>query len=315
MIGSIVQAAEFLKDESELSVICHKSPDGDTIGSGFALYYGLLQLGKRAHILCRDEFPQKFSYLFPEEYSNELKGSLVTVDVASPQLLGKDLEPYANQIALCIDHHTGNTMKASRYLVDSTAAATAEVIFALLLELGVTITPIIANCLYTGICTDTGCFCYSNCTAKTHRVAASLIEFGARSSEINRRMFQTKSIGRLRLERLVMDQLLFLEDGKIAVVPISREDFIATGAVPSDFDGIPAILRSIEGVELAITIKEQKDGEFKISVRTSETIDACEFCKQFGGGGHPRAAGCTLVGEMQDVQEKLCQSAKKWIDG
>lgn len=314
MIGSYEQAAIFLKNIPDPLLICHKSPDGDTIGSAFALYYALLSIGKDINIVCEDEWPEKFSYIYPKNISSKRIGTPITVDVASPQLLGDSLEKYGDDIALCIDHHTENSIKAKECLIDKNAAATAEVVFSLLNLLKVDISPIIANCLYTGLSTDTGCFRYSNCTPNTHKVAAALIEKGANAAEINRKMFEIKSLGSLKLEKVAIDNLELLNGGKVAFSFISREDYISSGAVPSDYDGLPAILRSIEGTELAIMLKEQKNGELKASVRTSEAVDAAEFCKQFGGGGHSRAAGCSFTGSISDVKIKLCESAIRWVE-
>lgn len=314
MIGNYEQAAVFLKNIPDPLLICHKSPDGDTVGSAFALYYALLSIGKEVNIVCEDEWPEKFSYIYPKSISSHLVGTPITVDVASPQLLGESLKKYGNDIALCIDHHTENSIKAKEYLIDKNSAATAEVLFSLLKSLKVDISPIIANCLYTGLSTDTGCFRYSNCTPNTHRVAASLIEKGADAAEINRKMFEIKSLGSLKLEKVAIDNLELLNGSKVAFSFISREEYISSGAVLSDYDGLPAVIRSIEGVELAIMVKEQKNGELKASVRTSEAVDAAEFCKQFGGGGHSRAAGCSFTGSISDVKVKLCESAKRWVE-
>ena len=313
MIDCMEQVAKFLLEQSELLLICHKSPDGDTVGSAFALYYGLTALGKKVNVLCQEDWPESFSYLYPDSAFREREGTPVTVDIASPQLMGAKLEEYANTIALCIDHHGCNSVKATRFLLDEWAAATAEIVFFLLQRMNVSLSQQIANCLYTGICTDTGCFRYSNCTSQTHRIAATLIECGAQASEINRRLFEMKSLGRLRLEQKVLEKLSLFHDGQIAFSELTRSEFLEAGAIPSDFDGIPAILRSIQGVQIAIMVKEQQEGSYKVSVRTSEEVDASAFCRQFGGGGHIRASGCTISGTAQEVKRQLCEAADRWL--
>lgn len=309
------EAADFLKANDDFLIISHKSPDGDTIGCAFSLYYGLTQLGKRAKIACADEFPGKYAYIF-NDYKKEshdfAEKIVVAVDLADKQLFGSLEEKYASNVDLCIDHHPSNTFYAKKTLLRSTAAAASEVMFDVLVELGVALDKNIANALYTGVLTDSGCFKYSNTSANTHIVAAKLIEAGCDYAKINKDLFDTKSRARLAIEKEVIDGLEYHFDNKCAVITITEDMLKRTAVEEGETEGLAALPREIEGVEVGITLKE-KDGGFKVSLRTSELIDASEVCKSLGGGGHARAAGCFLEGSAENAKAVLLEKISKLI--
>ena len=186
-------AAAFLRDRDNFVILMHIYPDGDTVGSASALCAGLRSMGKKAYIKCSHELPSKFDFVSSEFLTCDFEEqTVVAVDVADNKLLGSLDAVYAGRTDLCIDHHGSNVGFAALTYLDS-AAANCENIYHVLCELGVTITKEIANALFLGICTDTGCFKYSSVTAQTHIIAAKLIEAGADAGEINRVMFDTKS--------------------------------------------------------------------------------------------------------------------------
>ena len=168
-----------------------------------------------------------------------------------------------------------------------------------------------ADCLYTGLTTDTGCFRYRSVTPRTHRIAADLLERGARGADINRAMFESKSRGQVEAERLAMDSLRFSSNGLVALVKIPLDIYGKTGASESDLDGIASLPREIQGVVLGVTLKE-KEGKVKVSLRANPPADASVLCARFGGGGHQGAAGCSLEGatleEAQAALEQACQA-------
>jgi bifunctional oligoribonuclease and PAP phosphatase NrnA len=242
-MATLERIAEVLRSADCVTILCHQFPDGDTLGSGTALCRGLWKLGKRAVVRCSDPIGSKFAYLFRDLPDDEFEGGLViSVDVADASLLGQPLlSRYEGKIALAVDHHRSRSPFAAETYVDSTAAATCEIIYDLLGLLNVPIDPLIANSLYTGITTDTGCFKYVNTTPHTHRVAAKLMEAGADSVEIDRAMFDTKSRARIEMERRVLDSMRFSKDGRIAVIRITKQMIAETGAVEDDLDGIASI--------------------------------------------------------------------------
>ncbi|MFR5068520.1 MAG: DHH family phosphoesterase [Eubacteriales bacterium] len=197
--------------------------------------------------------------------------------------------------------------------VDSTAASTTQVIYELFCMMGVTIDKQIANCLYTGLCTDTGCFRYSNTSATTLRIAASLMDAGADVAEINRIMFDTKSRARLNVERLAMESITFYENGRFDIMEITEEMMKQSGATEGDIEGLAALPRQVEGVLIAATLREKKEGGYKISVRATPPYDASAICSQFGGGGHKGAAGCVIEDEKETVKKRLAEAVSNYF--
>ncbi len=308
------RAAAVLTEMDNILIIAHHYPDGDTLGSGFALCRGLRKMGKKANLACSHEIPHKYDYMWRDlpalDFTPE---NIVAVDTADTQLFGERLEKYADMVRLCIDHHGSNILYAEETLLDVTAAATAEVIFALLKEMGIEVDKDIADCLYTGIATDTGCFKYSNTTAKTHLIAAELIGLGADKDIINRLMFETKSRARIEIERHALNNMEFFLNGRCAVMFISLEMIEKSGADEGDLEGLSPLPREIEGVVVGITIREKGDNQYKISVRTGPEVNAAEVCRLFGGGGHPRASGCCLEGPFDEVKNALIEAVRQKI--
>ena len=304
---TLSQTADFLKTNDNFVILTHQNPDGDTLGSGFGLALLLNKLGKKSTVICSDDIPEKYSYftsLAPQNADFNEKITVVAVDVADVKLLGKLEKEYSTKIQLCIDHHISNVGYADATYLDSNAAANCECIYDLANALSVEIDENMALALYTGISTDTGCFRFSNTTAKTHRIGADLIELGIDTAEINRIMFETKSRIRVELEKMALDAMEFHFDDKCAVITVTREMYEKTGCKDEDLEGITSISRSIEGVMVGVTLREREEGGFKISVRTYPPIDASEICKRVGGGGHIRAAGCQLGAEFTAEQAR-----------
>ncbi len=308
------EAAEILRGAEDILLLCHRNPDGDTLGTAFGLYHMLRALGKRARVLCSDPMPKLFLYLteqFPmEEFSPAL---IVAVDIASETLFGPGLDPYKGKVDLCIDHHPSNTGYAARTCLRPDAAATAEIGAELVELLGVLLTPEIADCLYTGLATDTGCFRYSNTTARTLRTAAQLVEAGARLAEINRRVFETKSRGRIALERKLLATIEYFADGKGALLCVTREMLRESGATDSDLDALSGLSRQIEGVEIGLLFKQREDGKFKVSVRTNSLYEADAICARLGGGGHMRAAGCQLGSDYEQAKAQMLGAIDEYL--
>ncbi len=300
------EACEFLTSHDNYVILLHAQPDGDTIGSGYALAYALKKMGKKVRVLCSDPIPPKFTYIsnslkveeFPEE-------TVVAVDVASPKLLGSYEAEYGKRVDLCIDHHISNLKYADNLLLDADASANCEIIYKVIKELGVEFCKHIIDGLYTGIVTDNGCFKYSNTTVETHLIAAELMKMGVDYAEINRIMFDTKSRARVKIEGMAMDGIEYYFGGRVAVITVTRKMIEETGCDDGDLDGINTLSRMIEGVMVGVTIREKKDGKYKISLRTNAPIDATAICAEFGGGGHPRAAGCEFSCTLEQVKQRL----------
>lgn len=315
-ILKLSEVSDILFKNDNFVLLTHQYPDGDTLGSAFALCRALQSIGKHAKVLCNDKISTKFDYMYNSVAYQDFKESFViSVDIADTQLLGEKLFLYSDKIDLCIDHHSSNTNYAKEGFINSDAAATAEIVAELIKEMRIKIDKEIAECIYTGLSTDTGCFKYSNASPKTYRIAAEMIELGARSAYINKLMFDTKSKQRIELEKLVLNTLEFFYDDKCAVVYLTKDMQDKAGISDDDVEGISSIPGKIQGVIVGVTLREKENGSFKISLRTNGYLNASEICKKFGGGGHPAAAGCTIQGGLEEVKanivEVTCKEIKK----
>lgn len=312
------QAAELLLAADHILILCHMKPDGDTLGCGFAMWNGLRQLGKTVRIECSDGFGPRYRFLYPENFDETKQPAfepefVLAVDIADPQLLGSRTACWKDRVDLCIDHHPSNSRYAAHLRLNTAAAAAAEEVYAVLTAMGVAVDRTIATCIYTGLATDTGCFRYSNVTADTHRLAAKMIEAGVDHFMVNKRMFETRSAARIELERLVMETLEYHYHNRFAIIVISQENVQKTGVPEDDLEGISAIPRTIEGVEVSATLREKEDGLYRISVRSNEKVDASQVCSLFGGGGHQRAAGCMMNGSLAQIKGKLIEAMAPWL--
>lgn len=311
---TLADVCAYLKEHDCFVILTHASPDGDTLGSAYALKYGLQQLGKKAQVICCDEIPHKYDYFIDDDGSDFIPETVVAVDVADIKLLGDFYTQFEGRIDLNIDHHISNTQYAKRLYLDVEAAAAAECVFVILDELGVEFDRKIANALYTGISTDTGCFKYSNVTAHTHEIAAKLYRIGVDAAEINRKMFDTKSKSRIELERLVLEGAEFHFDDRCIVLSVTTEMQQITGCTGSELEGVAAMSRSVEGVLAGVSIKQTGENKFKVSLRTYEPLDASDICKKFGGGGHKAAAGCTVEGSLEQVKQRLLNAVGEALE-
>lgn len=308
---NLYEVARFLKSHNNFEIVTHAYPDGDTLGSGFALCLALQQMGKNARVITTN-IPSKFVYLLKDVEQQEFEAEIViSTDVAADGLLGSNTDKYKGKIDVCIDHHGSNSLTAKEKFVDDYAAANCEIIYRIIMELPVTITEQIANCLYTGISTDTGCFRYSNTTADTMRIAASLMEIGCDTEYINKAMFETKSKEKIKLEHMAYNTIKYCADGKCAIIYTTLSMLESLDVGDDEMEGLSSIPRQIEGVLIGITMREKEDGFFKISVRTNGDINASDFCARFGGGGHQAAAGCTIEGDLESVRNKLIEAAQE----
>lgn len=293
-------------------ILCHKNPDGDTIGSAGALHWALQAMGKTSAVFCSDPIHERYAYMELELFKGQfVPGYIVAVDIAGQQLFGDASAQYADKVDLCIDHHGTNSGYATAMLLDATAAATCELIYELVVALGVQVDKRIAACLYTGVSTDTGCFKFANTTARTHRVAARLIDLGADILTLNELLFENKSKQQLGVEQLALTSLEYHYGDKCALVALTRDELDIIGADDADLEGITSLPRSIEGVLIGVTMRQQVSGSYKISVRTKVGINATAICERLGGGGHAQAAGCEIIGGLENAKAAILAEVEK----
>ena len=311
MKDKLQAVAKFLSERDNFDILTHDYPDGDTLGSSFALCLVLQQMGKNARVITTS-VPKDFTFLqegiLPQDFTAQ---TVVSVDVADEKLLGSNREAYEGRIDLCIDHHMTNRIQAPLKCVDGTAAANCEILYKLFKLMNADITRGIANNLYTGISTDTGCFRYTNTTSETLRIAADIIDIGCDTAYINKVMFETKTRKKLLLEREIYNTIEYCCNDRCAIIAVTLETQKKIGVGDGELEGIASLPRQVEGVKIGITLREKTENDFKISVRSDGDVNAAEFCARFGGGGHAAAAGCSVKGSLEEVKAKLKEAVSE----
>ena len=297
------ETADFLLKNDNYAILTHRRPDGDTIGSSAALCRILRKLGKTAHVIRNAEVSDRFAWLHEGLTKEETAEDdvIVTVDVASPGMLPKQFEQYLGKIALRIDHHASSTSFTENELVDSGSGACAEIIFDLMEHLWVTMDADIADAIYVGTSTDTGCFRFANTTSHTFITAAACAAAGAGIYQLNQELFETNTLGRLKIQGWIVENMKVFSDGKLAVIAIPKAVEESIGVTEDDMDNISSFPRTVAGVCMAATLRETKDGDVKLSIRAIPGYDATIITGQFGGGGHKGAAGATLKMSIADA--------------
>lgn len=313
---NINETAKFLLEHDNFHIIAHASPDGDTIGSSFALHYALKSINKKSKVVCKDEISRNQYYYILDSYEDiEVEPeTVITMDIADIVLLG-GIDKNYSKIHLAIDHHFTHKDYADNIYLKSDGSSTCENVLFLLLEMGITITPLIANCLYTGIVTDTGCFKYKCSTALTHKAAGILVDSGACFDEISFVHFDRISKNYIKFESLIQSKAEYYFNDKCVVFTVLLSDIESCGVTANDIDKVVSKSKQIDGVEIALVLKEKSLNEFKISVRTSENYSAVDICSTFGGGGHIMASGCKIDGNLEDVKQKLLEVVSKQFNG
>ncbi len=297
------ECASFLLAHDRYIILSHRRPDGDTIGSSAALCLGLRQLGKTAHVLRNKEVSSRFQWLHEglTRESVEEGDILVSVDVASPGMLPQAFAPLLGRISLRIDHHGSATSFTEEELVDPASASCAELVWDVLSMMGVKADRPLAEAVYVGVSTDTGCFRFANTTAHTFAVAAECARGGARIYELNQDLFETNTLGRLKMQAWIVDHMQMLQGGQMALIAIPRSVEESIGVTEDDMDNISSFPRTVAGVCMAATLRETADGDTKISVRAVPGYDATRVTVPFGGGGHKGAAGASLKMPLQEA--------------
>ena len=304
----INETAQFLLEHDNFAILTHRRPDGDTIGSSAALCRALRKLGKTAHVIRNPEVSDRFAWLHEGLTKEEAEDNdcLVTVDVASPGMLPAAFEKYLGRIDLRIDHHGSATSFTENELVLPEWAACAEIIFDLLGPLNYgEVERELAEAIYVGVSTDTGCFRYANTTGHTFFVAGWCASAGARVYELNQELFETNTLGRLRMQAWIVDHMQLLKGGEMAIIAIPRSVEESIGVTQDDMDNISSFPRTVAGVCMAATLRETAEGDVKISVRAVPGFDATKVTVPFGGGGHKGAAGASLKMTLTEASKAV----------
>ena len=290
------RAAALLSLKDDILLFTHMRPDGDTCGSASALCIALRKLNKRVYIQKNSDANRIYVDIIAPFYppDNFCPKYFVAIDIAAENMFTFEALDYISKCDLCIDHHKSNSLYANNILLDPKAAAAGELILDVIDELGVSLDKDMADMLYTSVSTDTGCFKFSNTTAKTLRVAARCYEAGANAAAINKVFFDTVSRGRMRLEKYIYDTISFYDNDRLTFVALPLDAMKKLNITNEDMDNISAFVAKMEGAELSLILTEKADGSCRLSARSSGRVDASNFCFNFGGGGHLCAAGASI---------------------
>lgn len=307
-----------IKQAQNIVILTHESPDGDAIGSSLAMKLALESLGKNPDVII-PEYSRIFNFL--PGTSDILKKSdvqsydlAISLDCANfKRLVGNEHFENAKR-TIVIDHHGSNNMYGDFNYVNPVSPACAEILVGMFEYYGIEISKQIGSCLLTGIITDTGGFQYSSVTSDTFEFAAQLLRKGVNISKICQEVLRTKTKAHCQLEKLIYERLEFIENGKIAITYLTLKDYAEYSNDMGDDEVLVESIRDIEGVEVAVLLKEKENGGFKISMRSKDNVNVSDICLLLGGGGHPRAAGCFVTGDVSQAKTKVINTIKQQIN-
>ena len=312
-------ACDVIRRGRTFIIACHIRPDGDTLGSGIALWLALNGLGKKAWIVSVDGVPDPWGFL---PHTDVLLASApkedfdvaIAVDADGIERVG-DARPAVEsaRTVISIDHHAGAAPFGDVRVHDPKAAATAELVIEILDILNVPIDTDIATCLMAGIIGDTGAFRFTNVTPRTFETAARLLRAGASSSEIARRVYEDRSLIATKVLGHVLADLRTSIGEAIVWGSVSLEDFAALGASDEHTDGVVNFILAVQGARVGLLFREYPDGTVRVSLRSNGDIDVSKIANIFGGGGHAAAAGCTVEGNLATAEERVVDEVAKWM--
>ncbi|MBQ0005125.1 MAG: bifunctional oligoribonuclease/PAP phosphatase NrnA [Clostridiales bacterium] len=323
MQDSLTAIAERFKELDNILIFPHINMDGDAIGSASALCLALRQMGKNAYVFVCENTPDNLDFLEMNCVTDDASvieepGATIMVDCNGyDRIRGREEIFCKGAVKGCIDHHAvgSSDIEYDFYHCESDSAATGEIIYLLLKEMGTEITLDIANCIFASITTDTGNFQHSNTSRRSHMIVADLYDIeGFDSKYVSALIYDRKSKAEFKLETIVLSGLEFYAGGKVAVGLVSQELLATTGCRLSHADAIIQRVMSIKGVEVGAVIKQNPDGVFKASLRAKSYANVAAVAAVFGGGGHIKAAGCTLGKELIEKKIALVEELTKAVN-
>lgn len=321
-MNSLREVAGLLR-RGKRAVICgHSMPDGDSIGSVLAMSFLLRGIGVECSVISPDNVPDVYGFLPGFQSIRTYDGSLpecdmaVILDCTDLKRLGDELGKGISGIPVIIniDHHISNQEFGTCNYVDSGAAATGEIVYELANILALPMSEETAVNIYTAIVMDTGSFRFDNTTARTHEITADLVRKGINTAVVNQNLFEKKEFVQLKLLGYALDRLQVTAGGRIAWTTIPFEAIREIGAQDEHADGIINYPRMLEGVEIGLLFREVKPGLFKVGFRSRQHADVNRLAAAFGGGGHPRASGCSVEGSRTEVEEKVLSLCIKTLE-
>jgi phosphoesterase RecJ-like protein len=311
-MNTIHEIADALNEAETVRIFPHENMDGDTFGSAVALCLALRERGRDCSVIINEKIPDNIAFIeygcarFVTDVPQEGYDLAVLMDVGETSRISGREELFANARAtMCIDHHVSSRPIYDYNSIDTSASATAEIIYDALRAMDAPVDVRAATALYVGIITDTGRFQYSNTTPRALRIAAELLELGVKPNEVSTEVYQNVRPEKLMLENAVLSTMELVADGKGVVAYMTWKMLGDSGAMEEETEGIAEKLRGLRGVEVSVFVRETEDGRTKGSMRSKRYYDIAELASRFGGGGHVRAAGFTSEKPLMEVVEEV----------
>jgi bifunctional oligoribonuclease and PAP phosphatase NrnA len=305
----IAQICEAIRSRQRFVISSHARPDGDSIGSQLAMAFALRALGKHVEVVNQDAAPPPLM-AFPgvpaiqvaERVIGEFDAAIV---MECSELKRTGVEGLDRFFVINIDHHPGNAEYGAINWFDGTAAACAEMVFDVIRALDVPLSVEIATHIYVGILTDTGSFHYSSISSRTFDICRQLVDAGVDPPKVARSIFDSNTLGRLKLFGAVLSSIELEHGGRLAVVCVDRAMAAASGGTYDDTEGLINLPLTVREIQAAIFLKEIDKNDYRVSMRSKGDIDLCAVAKKFGGGGHKNASGCSLTGDYDEVRSRI----------
>jgi len=317
-IAQIHRIIDAVHPRQRFVVSSHSRPDGDSIGSQLAMAYALRELGKTVVVVNKDQapgpilqFPGVSDIVIADQVTEPFDAAIIMEcsDLARTGVSGLD-----RSFVINIDHHPGNTGFGDINWFDPSASACGEMVFELVRALGVRISAEIATHVYLAILTDTGSFHYSGITPRTFDICKQTLEAGVDPVQVARMVYDSSHLGRLKLFGAVLSDMQIDKSGRIAIVYVDHSMARAAGGTYEDTEGLVNLPLTVKEIEAVVFFKQEKDGEYRVSLRSKGDIDIGAVAKEYGGGGHKNAAGCTVRGNIDDLRRSLVENVERAIE-
>jgi len=308
----------YLTPGQDVILLVHEKPDGDCLGSALGVGLFLQDLGYSPVVYLPKPIPPQYDFLPGKAMIKVVAEGAVPENTTIIAVDCGDLQRWdyvipSSSPIINIDHHISNTMFGVINIVDTNASATGEIMYEIMMDANWTITPAVATCLYVAISTDTGSFRYSNVTPKTFRIAGELVKVGADLDLIRNVLFESRPLAELVTMGRALESLAFSAQNKVASAQLSYAVLSKENLLDADTDGLIGMMRATEGVELALVFKEPEPGKVRVSLRSKSYVDVNQLAQLFQGGGHPRAAGCTIEGEITEIASRVLSAANRFV--
>jgi bifunctional oligoribonuclease and PAP phosphatase NrnA len=305
---------EILANGREFMVVSHIDPDGDSIGSAFALSLALEKLGKETVVYLKDKVPYRYEFLprpgsLVHDIPTKRFDAIFVVDCGDFFRIGDGYEKFKEKGPIInIDHHNTNEAFGFLNIIDERASSTAEIVYAIIKSLDVRIDYDIAVNIYTAVLTDTGSFRYGSTNSKAFVICEEMMHLGVAPSYVAEKVYESHPKERFLLLRLALANLETYYDDRLAMMCITDEMFEQTGGSKEHTEGFVEFLNEMKGLEVAIVARQIGKNRYKISMRSKGKIDVASITSRFGGGGHRNAAGCTIEGSINQVKQQLIEA-------